>query len=930
MKRLRTFLLAVLVFGVGYGATTVVAQVGAVLYKNPATGQAFPQQISAGYLATADGGTVNVMNSPAPTAVGQALRSTTTGTAASASWTSDPDGGVYSGGGTAGYIPEWTEPHKLGNSTLWESGASIYRQIAGASNTLYLDDYSASGVYSILQLRKSHNNTIGGLTTTINAETLSSIFFQGVNTTPAWAYGAVIAAGQVGTAGAYVPTRLRLYTFSATGANADQLDLNANGSVTASGAFSAASYPTIGIAFKSTDSSIGITTNTNTTANVDLRTGTNVPRYVGSGTADPSQSPGVAGTVLSFYYQTVHSTDAGTAYGLWWKSGAGDTQWTELASGSGGGSSSLALSSPNNTIAVGVGGGLTTVDVNYGTSANTAAQGNDSRITGAEQAANKGAVGGYCPLDGSALVPVANLPAGTESVAGTMSGPDKTKLDGITAGATPDSYEVAAAYGTTPGYLAAVCESTDGSITIGQTGDYVTFAANFGAGAAQVCSGATCAAKQATLPAGTNGQALVYSASGTGTTTNVQPKSLGESDIASLTTDLASKVPATAQIASGDGLQGGGAIGTGTGRTLAVDTSVLRITSTAFVHTTSINVAGGVAGLNTSGQVATANLPTHLSGDVAATSAGLSVGTGLTIGGALGTGTGAALGVDTGFVRTTSIGVTVEPNLTGPSGDFACYGGTATGTATATLVPCPAPTSTVTSTGVGLGTSARIGVVTTTGTASSTASQAMPSDAKVAINQANGVAGLGTDAKVGWNYLPIGDSSHYGIMEMSTATPHQDGTATPGYSGYPADGAHVHPLPPNQVSIFHSTTLATTMAVGDYPTWHSVLSFATGGAAGSITIQSTVTVKCLYGGGIAYASLWIDNSMIAGQYLATVPVGTGTYGYATLSPVGFAPLSAGGHTIGLDVYSDTTSCVVQGNDQITGGSAALMATEYTN
>ena len=93
MKRLRIFLLAVLVFGLGYGATSVVAQVGAVLYKNSATGRSYPQQISAGYLATADGGVVNVMSGPAPTAVGRALRTTSIGTGTNqtvAAFTTDP------------------------------------------------------------------------------------------------------------------------------------------------------------------------------------------------------------------------------------------------------------------------------------------------------------------------------------------------------------------------------------------------------------------------------------------------------------------------------------------------------------------------------------------------------------------------------------------------------------------------------------------------------------------------------------------------------------------------------------------------------------------------------------------------------------------------------------------------------------------------
>jgi hypothetical protein len=57
-----------------------------------------------------------------------------------------------------------------------------------------------------------------------------------------------------------------------------------------------------------------------------------------------------------------------------------------------------------------------TLTVSYGTTAGTAAQGNDSRITGAEQTANKGAINGYASLDGSGKVPSSQLPAATAVV----------------------------------------------------------------------------------------------------------------------------------------------------------------------------------------------------------------------------------------------------------------------------------------------------------------------------------------------------------------------------------------------------------------------------------------------------------------------------------------------------------------------------------
>ncbi len=56
-----------------------------------------------------------------------------------------------------------------------------------------------------------------------------------------------------------------------------------------------------------------------------------------------------------------------------------------------------------------------TISASFGVIAGTVAQGNDARITGAEQTTNKGAASGYAPLDGSSKVPIANLPTGTTS-----------------------------------------------------------------------------------------------------------------------------------------------------------------------------------------------------------------------------------------------------------------------------------------------------------------------------------------------------------------------------------------------------------------------------------------------------------------------------------------------------------------------------------
>ena len=60
-------------------------------------------------------------------------------------------------------------------------------------------------------------------------------------------------------------------------------------------------------------------------------------------------------------------------------------------------------------LALGSNGAIT---VNYGTVAGTAAQGNDRRIAGAEQVANKGQPNGYATLDASGRVPTSQLASG--------------------------------------------------------------------------------------------------------------------------------------------------------------------------------------------------------------------------------------------------------------------------------------------------------------------------------------------------------------------------------------------------------------------------------------------------------------------------------------------------------------------------------------
>lgn len=129
----------------------------------------------------------------------------------------------------------------------------------------------------------------------------------------------------------------------------------------------------------------------------------------------------------------VLTKNSGLTGGLEWTSAAGSPDATnstkglvQLAGDLGGTAAAPTVpglaNKANTSTTVSAGTGLTgggdlstnrTLSANFGTTAGTIAQGNDSRIAGAEQTINKGAASGYASLDGSTKVPVAQLPTGT-------------------------------------------------------------------------------------------------------------------------------------------------------------------------------------------------------------------------------------------------------------------------------------------------------------------------------------------------------------------------------------------------------------------------------------------------------------------------------------------------------------------------------------
>ena len=595
---------------------------GSVLYEDPSTMRSIPKKTAAGYLATADGGVVNVMSAPAPTAVGQVFRITTPGNNASGTWQNIPDGGAslsnaippvgtFGGAGWAGdagtamrgnaiaplpALPaatttgagvvqfDTTLPSRLGvpaagtsakslrsdaifpaegrpytfyyplgpgnvapttlsqiptaadtftatvttnpsyiidvmtvsgdpgDASLVAGGVQLFRLMAYATAPVVVDVYTFLGAFALY-------NQHGTATVLAGSDTTEYDIYQNAThdlvvglpaTTPLrlWVSAHAVSGTANITIGMGVPTyrngqwrqgtRLSMPWTPRPSLASNAPPLVAAGPSVAGTATSARRSDDV-VGLSATNPNKGdfyrSPTGTDTATNTDKgwNHGLDLVRYAGSGTADPTTGAGVPCLLASasplsmcLYYQTVHCNDAGCTYAIWWKSGSSDTQWTEFGTGGGGGGGAIALTSPLGTINIGSGGGLTTEDVVFGHAVHTALQGSEWN-----------AASGVCPLDPNTMVPLANLYPSTESHAGTLSAADKIILDNMVS----DTYEVKAAAGTTPGYLASVCESTDSSITIGRVDNYVTFAANFGTGASQVCSGATCAGLQSQLPA---------------------------------------------------------------------------------------------------------------------------------------------------------------------------------------------------------------------------------------------------------------------------------------------------------------------------------------------------------------------------------------------------------------------------------------------
>lgn len=111
-------------------------------------------------------------------------------------------------------------------------GVNVTTSGTNSQSVMYFTGYNDQAAFTPeFQVRKSHNDTLGTLTPTINTEVLGVFRFRGVDSGSAWDDGAEIMAVQNGNAGVKVPTILTLFTYSTTAANIDQLVLHNDGGI---------------------------------------------------------------------------------------------------------------------------------------------------------------------------------------------------------------------------------------------------------------------------------------------------------------------------------------------------------------------------------------------------------------------------------------------------------------------------------------------------------------------------------------------------------------------------------------------------------------------------------------------------------------------------------------------------------------------------
>lgn len=111
-----------------------------------------------------------------------------------------------------GYTPYDVDSTNTSKLSVCNNAAQTFVDFVCYSDTSAHDGY--------FSFRKSHHDTMGTLTATVDGEYLGLINWMGVTTTPAWKTSSYMRAIQDGASGAvYVPSKIVIYTSSTTSTN---------------------------------------------------------------------------------------------------------------------------------------------------------------------------------------------------------------------------------------------------------------------------------------------------------------------------------------------------------------------------------------------------------------------------------------------------------------------------------------------------------------------------------------------------------------------------------------------------------------------------------------------------------------------------------------------------------------------------------------
>jgi hypothetical protein len=290
-----------------------------------------------------------------------------------------------------------------------------------------------------------------------------------------------------------------------------------------------------------------------------------------------------------------------------------------------------------------------TLAVSFGTTAGTVAQGNDSRIIGAEQSSNKGVASGYASLGSDGKVPSAQLPAAVAPPDADTTTKGLVQLAGDLGGTANAP--------TVPGLASKVAVTTTISAGTGLTGGGDlsvgrTLSVSFGTTVGTVAAGndsRIIGAEQLANKGASNGYAsldsggkvplaqLPTAADATTISKGIIQLAgdLGGTASAPTVPGLTGKAATATTISAGTGLTGGGDLSAS--RTLAVNFGVIAGTVaqgndsriTAAEQTTNKGVANGYASLDSVGKVPATQLPAMMQTQIFSSTGSIAVETGV-------------------------------------------------------------------------------------------------------------------------------------------------------------------------------------------------------------------------------------------------------------------------------------------------------------